>query len=276
MGVTLGLIAGSGRLPFEVAEAALEHGLELAIVAIEQNTDPAIEELARGHFTWIAAGELDRLIEFFKRAGADEVILAGAVAKREMLRDPAALRPDARALALLAQLRDRGDDALLRGVADELEAEGLPVVDSTKHLGDRITRPGSLAGPAPDARLHADLALGLHAARHLGALDVGQSVVVKEGAVLAVEAIEGTDETIRRGARLGGPGAVAVKAAKPGQDLRFDVPAIGPATVALAAECELAAIGLEAGRSIVLERPRTVEAAERAGVALVGLVAEKP
>ena len=114
MSVTLGLIAGSGRLPFEVAEVARERGLGLAIAAIEQNTDPAIEQLAHARFTWLAAGELERLIDFFKEAGAQEVILAGAVAKREMLRDPAALRPDARALALLSRLRDRGDDALLR------------------------------------------------------------------------------------------------------------------------------------------------------------------
>ncbi len=275
MSVTLGLIAGSGRLPFEVAEAARERGLALAIAAIEKNTDPGIERLAEGRFTWVAAGELERLIAFFKDAGAQEVILAGAVAKREMFRDPAALRPDARALALLARLGDRGDDALLRGVAGELESEGLRVVASTRHLGDRVPTLGRLAGPEPDLRIAQDLALGLRAAHHLGALDVGQTVVVREGTVLALEAIEGTDETIRRGARAGGRGAVVVQAAKPEQDLRFDVPAIGPSTLALAAECELAAIGLEAGRSIVLERPRTLAAADQAGIALVGLSAEE-
>ncbi len=274
MGVTLGLIAGSGRLPFEVALAARERGLELAIVAIEKNTDPEIERLAAGHFIWVAAGELERLIGFLKQAGADQVILAGAVAKPEMFRDPAALRPDARALALLARLGDRGDDALLRGVAAELEAEGLPVVESTRHLGDRVPSAGLLAGPAPGERIERDLALGLRAARHLGGMDVGQSVVVKEGTVLAVEAIEGTDETIRRGARFGGPGGVVVKAAKPSQDLRFDVPAVGPGTVALAAECGLVAIGVEAGRSVLLERERTLADAERAGLALVGLAAD--
>lgn len=271
MGETLGLIAGSGRLPFEVARAARERGLRLAVAAIERNTDPAIEEFADAAFTWIAVGELGRLIEFLKGAGVREVILAGAVAKREMFRDPAALRPDARALAVLSRLPERGDDVLLRAVAAELEAEGLPVVPSTRHLGDRVTPPALLAGPAPDARVERDLQLALRVARDLGASDVGQSVVVKQGTVLAVEAIEGTDETIRRGARLGGPGAVVVKAAKPDQDLRFDVPVIGPATIERAAEGAIAAIGLEAGRTLVLERERTLEAAQRAGISLVGL-----
>ena len=271
MGGTLGLIAGSGRLPFEVAEAARDAGSTLAIAAIEQNTDPAIEAYASDHFTWVAAGELDKLIGFLKASGVEEVILAGAVAKREMFRDVAALRPDARALALLARLGDTGDDAILRGVAAELESEGLRVVESTAHLGNRVTRPGRLAGPEPDARIASDLALGLRVALHVGELDIGQSVIVRDGSVLAVEAIEGTDQAMRRGAELGGAGTVLVKAAKPTQDLRFDVPVIGLATLELAAELQLAAIGLEVGRTLVLERERTLQVAERAGIAVMGL-----
>ena len=248
MALTLGLIAGSGRLPFEVAGAAAAQGVTLAIVAIEGNTDPAIEGLADGDFTWLAAGELGKLIEFFKTAKADEVILAGAVAKREMLLDPAALRPDARAIALLTRLTDRGDDAILRGVAEELESEGLPVVSSTQHLGERLTAVGLLAGPQPSAVVSSDLELGLRVARQLGQVDVGQSVVVREGTVVAVEALEGTDSMLRRAATLVGPGSVLVKSAKPAQDLRFDVPAVGPQTIALASEGGFAAIGLEAGR----------------------------
>lgn len=276
MAGTLGLIAGSGRLPFEVAEAARERGLRLVVAAIEGNTDAALERLADGAFTWVAAGELGRLIEFLKRSGADEVVLAGAVAKREALRDPGALRLDARALAVLARLPDRGDDALLRGVAEEIEAEGLPVVDSTRHLGSRLAPGKHIAGPAPDARVESDLELALRVAWQVGAADVGQTVVVRDGTVLAVEAIEGTDETIRRGARLGGPGAVAVKAAKPGQDLRFDVPAIGPATIEVASAERLAALGVEAGRTLLLERERTLDAAGRAGLTLVGLARGRP
>ncbi len=269
----LGLIAGSGRLPFEVAEGARAHGLELAILALEDNTDPTIEGHA-DRYLRIAAGELEKLIGFFKRSRVDEVILAGAVAKPEMLRDPARLRPDARAIAVLARLRDRGDDALLRAVADELESEGMPVVDSTKYLRERLTRAGRMAGPEPTPELRADLALGLRVSRSLGQHDVGQSVVVKRGSVLAVEAIEGTDATVRRAAQLGGRGAALVKAAKPRQDLRFDVPVIGPGTVELARECGLLAIGLEAGRTLVLERERACALAEQAGLGLIGLAPE--
>jgi len=271
----LGLIAGNGRLPFEVAEAALERGVELAIVAIERNTDPAIESCPAAAFTWVAAGEIGRVIDFLKSAGSSEVILAGGVAKRELLRDPAALRPDARAIALLSRLRDRGDDALLRAIARELEAENLPVVDSTRHLADRLTPEGPLhpgtPAPEPTSMLARDLALGLRVARALGALDVGQAAIVKDGTVLAVEAIEGTDEAIRRAHRFGGKGAVVVKAAKPGQDLRFDVPAIGPSTLEVARTCGVQAIGLEAGRTIVLERARTLTLAESCGIAIIGL-----
>ncbi len=267
----LGLVAGNGRLPFEVALAARERGVDAAIVAIEGNTDPEIEKLAGRAFTWVAAGELERLIAFFHQAGAREIVLAGGVVKLAMLRDPAALRPDARALALLARLRERGDDALLRAVAAELESEGLRVVESTRWLGDRLTPPGTLGRVSVAPELRADLELGLRVAHALGAHDIGQSVVVKAGAVLAVEAVEGTDAALRRGAALGGPGAVAVKAAKPGQDLRFDVPAIGPRTLELARECGIAAIGLEVLRTLVLERERATALADEYGVALVGL-----
>ena len=270
----LGLIAGSGPLPFEVAEAAAELGLGVAIAAIEQNTDPAIESRARGAFGWFAAGELDRVITFLKDAAASEVILAGAVAKRELLRDPASLRPDARAIALLGRLPELGDDALLRAIADELESEGLPVVSSTKHLRDRLVREGLLVGQPLSPGLEQDLALGLAVARSLGIHDVGQGVVVRAGSVVAVEAAEGTDAMIRRAAELTGPGSVVIKVAKPGQDLRFDIPAIGPGTAAIAEEAGVAAIGLEAGRTIVLERERTIARLRTAGITLVGLHSE--
>jgi len=274
MGRTLGLIAGSGGLPFEVAAAAREAGLEVAIVALEAHTDPAIAGLASRGTSWVRVGELGRLIEALRACAVDEVILAGAVVKRDALRDPSQLHLDPRALALIARLEDRGDDALLRAVAGELESEGLAVIESTRYLRDRLTAVGRLAGPALKAATEADLFLALRVAKSLGSHDVGQSVVVKEGSVLAVEAVEGTDAAMRRGAELGGAGAVIVKAAKPNQDLRFDVPAIGPQTVELACQCELAAIGLEAERTLVLDRARTLREAERHGLALVGLRAE--
>jgi UDP-2,3-diacylglucosamine hydrolase len=266
----LGLIAGSGPLPFEVARAARERGVGVAIAAIEHNTDPAIEREASVAFAWLNAGELGKLIEFLRGAGSREVILAGAVSKREVLRDPSRLRPDARALALLGKLGARGDDAILRAVADELESEGLTVVESTRYLESRMTRRGTFAGPEPDAALRADLALGLRVIASLGQHDVGQACVVRQGTVLAVEALEGTDRMVRRAAEFGA-GAVLVKAAKPSQDMRFDVPVIGPTTLEVARECKLRAIGLEAGRTLVLERERSHALADAAKISIVGL-----
>jgi DUF1009 family protein len=268
--VVLGLIAGSGPLPFEVAQAAREQGMRVAIAAIEDNTDPAIEREADGPFAWLNAGELGKLIAFMKDAGAREVILAGAVSKREILRDPSRLRPDARALKLLSSLGVRGDDAILRAVASELESEGLAVVESTRYLAQRMTRAGVLSGGALEPAVEADLALGMRVVRSLGVHDVGQACLVRQGTVLAVEALEGTDRMLRRGAEFGA-GAVLVKAAKPDQDMRFDVPVIGPGTIEIARECRLRAIGLEAGRTLVLEQARTLAAAEAAGIAIVGL-----
>ena len=271
MGSVLGLIAGGGRLPFEVAEAALERGLDLAIVAIEGNTDPAIASVCEGPLVWVAPGELGRLIAFLKETGAGEVVLAGAVAKGELLRDPAKLRPDARALALLSRLRELGDDALLRAVADEIESEGIRVAPSTQHLAERLTPEGPLAPGLEAEACEDDLRLGLRVAHALGVHDVGQTVAVRRGTVVAVEALEGTDATIERARVLAGPGVVIVKVAKPSQDLRFDVPAIGPRTVELAAECGVLAIGLEAGRTLVLDARRTLALARDLGLGLVGL-----
>ena len=270
----LGLIAGSGPLPFEVASAARERGLRVAVAAIEDNADPALERAVDGPFVWLNAGELGKLIEFLRGAGAREVILAGAVSKRALLADPKRLRPDARALALLGRLGARGDDAILRAVADELEREGLHVVESTRQLESRMTRPGVLCGPPLEPATRADLALGLRVVASLGEHDVGQACVVRQGTVLAVEALEGTDRMIRRAAEFGA-GAVLVKAAKRSQDMRFDVPVIGPTTLEVAAEARLRAIGLEVGRTLVLEPERCTRAAERAGISIVGVAPEK-
>lgn len=275
MTAPLGLVAGSGGLPFEVVGAARDRGLRVAVAAIRDNTDPAIEEFASGGLVWLAAGELGRMIDFMHGAGAREVIFAGAIAKRVILRDPKRLLPDARALAALARLQGRGDDAILRAVAGELEREGLRVVSSMRHLRERLTPEGLLTPGHLEPALLEDLALGLRVARALGTCDVGQSVVVRDGIVLAVEALEGTDAALRRGAELGGPGAVMVKTAKPGQDLRFDVPVIGPRTIAVARECRVRAIGLEAGRTLVLDRERTLTDARAAEVSVIGLVSRE-
>lgn len=275
MTARLGLIAGSGRLPFEVAEAAVERGLDLALVAVEDNTDPAIERVCDGPRIWIAPGELGRLIDFLKECGVREAVLAGAVAKREILRDPSRLRPDGRAIAVLGRLVGRGDDALLRAVAAEIESEGIRIVPSTAHLVERMTPEGPMVTGLDASGAEADLALGVRVARALGEHDVGQTVVVKGGAIVAVEALEGTDATIRRGGEVAGKGTVVVKVAKPTQDLRFDVPAIGPRTVETARDAGVAVIGLETGTTLVLEPARTLPLARECGIPIVGVGAEE-
>ncbi|MCP4003305.1 MAG: LpxI family protein [bacterium] len=266
----LGLIAGSGPLPFEVARAARDQAMEVAIAAIENNTDPEIERLIPGPISWFNAGQLGALIDFFKTSGVREVILAGAVSKRRILQNPSLLKPDERALGLLSKLAERGDDAILRALAGEFERDGLQVVDSARYLGERMTAEGRLAGPEPSPEVLEDLQLGMSVIRSLGPLDVGQAALVKDRAVLAVEAIEGTDAMVRRGSSFG-KGAVLAKASKPGQDMRFDVPVIGPATIELAQECSLAAIGLEARRTLVLEREKTLDLADAAQVTVIGM-----
>ncbi len=271
MGSVLGLIAGSGRLPFEVAEAATACGVTLAVVAIEENTDPSIGSVCDRPVLWVAPGELGKLIDFFKKAGVEEVVLAGAVGKREILRDPAKLRPDARALALIGKLAELGDDAILRAVAEEIESEGIRVGSSIQHLAERMTPEGPLVPGLSAGGHESDLALGIRVAQTLGQHDVGQTVIVKDGTVVAVEALEGTDATIRRAAEVGGPGTVLIKIAKPGQDLRFDVPVIGPQTVELAADCGVVAIGLEVGRTLVLDPRQTLALARGRRLPIVGV-----
>jgi len=271
MGRTLGLIAGSGRFPFAVAQAVREHGFEVAIVAVEANAAPAIEAEATAGCLWIPLGQLDRMIDFLRQSGVQELILAGGIHKAVGIHDLAQIQPDSHALALLAKIQQRGDDALLRVLAQELESEGLSVVASTRYLASDLAGSGRLAGPEVDRSVRTDLEFGLGVVRALGAYDVGQAVVVKNGAVLAVEAVEGTDAALRRGAELGGPGAVLVKAAKPNQDLRFDVPTIGPSTLEQAHAGGIAAIGLEQGRTLILERAQTFADADRHEIALIGL-----
>ncbi len=274
MSTVLGLVLGNGRLPFEIAEAAAEQGLRLVIVALHDSADPALETLTSEGLLWARPGELNSMIEFFKKHGVTEVLLAGGITKSRLLQDPEALGADERTLKMLARLTLLGDDAILRAVAQEFESEGLPVIYSTQYLQNRLTPAGPLTRATLAGSSQVDLDLGTHTAKALGRYDVGQSVVVRDGAVLAVEAVEGTDATMRRAYDMCGPGAVLVKAAKPNQDLRFDVPAAGPTTIELAHECGIVGLALEAGRTIILERDRTIALANKYEIAIVGFRAE--
>lgn len=262
----LGLIAGNGVFPLEVARAARARGIEVVAVAHLSESERALDA-AVGNVTWIKVGELQKIIDVFKRAGVSEAAMAGGIS-RARLKDSFA--PDARALKMLAGIGRFSDDAVLRGVAREVESEGIKMIDPVPMIDHWLAPAGLAAGPAPTAAQIRDLELAFKVAAQLGSYDIGQTVAVRDGMVAAVEALEGTDAALRRAAALVGAGLVVAKAAKPGQDLRFDRPAIGPATIDLLAEIGAAMIGIEAGVALILERYRTLELAHSNTIIVYG------
>ena len=263
----LGLIAGNGVFPLEVAAAARRDGISLIAIAHLDETDSAIAPLCE-QITWVRVGELQKIIDALKAAGVTQAAMAGGISRARLKHTFA---PDARALAMLQRLGRLSDDAVLRGLAAEIESEGIPVIDPVPMIAQALAGKGVEAGPQPGERQLQDLALALEVARALGPYDVGQTVAVLNGVVAAVEAVEGTDAALQRAAELCGPGLVIAKAAKPGQDLRFDRPAIGPGTVELLSRIGAALIGIEAGQALILERERTVALANRLGVTIFGV-----
>jgi hypothetical protein len=268
----VGLVAGSGCFPGELARCLRGRGRSVVAAALRELA-PADLASRVDRLEWVWLGELEALVAAFRREGVRDVVLAGKVPKAFLWTHPAAVRPDARAAAVLARLGDRRDDTLLGAVAAALEAEGFRVRGQAELAPELLAPEGPLGKLAPDAEQMADVAFGFPVAKALGAVDVGQTVVVRGRAVLALEAVEGTDEAIRRGCALGEPGACAVKVAKPKQDPRFDVPAVGPDTVRVLAEGGGAVLAVEARRTLVLERERLVAEADARGVAVVGVSA---
>ena len=262
----LGIIAGNGVFPREVALAARRHGMKVIAAAHLRETDPALEDEV-DEITWIKVGELDRIIDTFKRGSVDQVAMAGGIS-RARLQDSFA--PDARAMRMLSRIGRFSDDAVLRGLAGEVEAEGIPVIDPVPMVEDALAHSGLAAGPEPTPAQLKDLTLAFAIARQIGQFDIGQTVAVRDGIVAAVEAVEGTDAALRRAAQLMGKKLVVAKSAKPGQDLRFDRPAVGPATIELLTEIGAAVLGIEAGITLMLERDRAMDAARTAGITVFG------
>lgn len=271
---TLGILAGGGTLPREVADAAVAAGRPVFVVCLDGFADPDLyRDLPHARLRIGAAGAiLGRLAD----EGVGDVVLVGPV-RRPALSE---IVPDARGARLLARVGRRallGDDGLLRAVVSELEAEGFRVVGYETILGaDALMPAGLVAGPVPDESARADIARGVGVLQALGAADVGQAVVVQQGIVLAVEAVEGTDGMIARAGGLArrGPGGVLVKMAKPGQETRADRPTIGPGTVAAAAAAGLRGIAAEAGAVVLAQRTSAIAAAADGGLFLVGVAAD--
>jgi DUF1009 family protein len=264
-----GLIAGNGRFPFLVLEAARSQGIEMVVAAIKEETSPEIEQQAKT-VHWLSLGQLGKLIKTFKAEGVTQAIMAGQVKHKQIF---SGILPDFKMMQLLASLATRNTDSLIGAVARVLEGEGIHLMDSIAFLGPLLPQPGVLTKRAPSKEEQASLDYGYKLARELGRLDVGQTVVVAESACVAVEAMEGTDAVIERAASLvNGRTLCVVKLAKPKQDLRFDVPVIGLSTVGVLKRAQVTAMAIEARKTLMIDREDLLKEAEAAGIAIVAVL----
>ncbi|WP_447984353.1 LpxI family protein [Nitrospira sp. Nam74] len=270
-GQRIGLIAGNGRFPIIFADNAKRLGYTVSAVAHIGETVPELEQhVERIH--WIKIGQFNKLINALKEDGVQHAVMLGGMKKTHVF---TTVRPDFRALALASRLRVWKDDAILREIAAELEREGIQIRESTFGLTGILVEEGALTKRSPTKKEWEDIEFGWDMAHEIGRLDIGQCVVIKDRVVVAVEAVEGTDETIRRAGALGREGVVVVKRCKPQQDLRFDLPAVGPRTIETMEAVHASVLALEAGRTVLLDRDETVRCAEGAGIAIVG-IGKKP
>ena len=267
----IGLIAGNGRFPFLVLDAARSLGHDVTVIAIREEADADLEQAAAGPpraaCHRVSLGHLGRCIELLQAAGVSRAVMAGQVKHTKLF---AGVMPDRTLLSVLGRLATRNTDALISAVADVLAERGIELVDSTRFLQPLMARAGSLTRRAPTRAQQADLEFGYRMADAIAGLDIGQTVVVKDRAVVAVEAMEGTDAVIARAAGLAGPGVGVIKVAKPSQDMRFDVPVIGIRTIDALRTAQAAVLSVDAGRTLVLDGDAVFAAADEAGVAVVG------
>ena len=271
-GERIGLIAGNGRFPIIFADNARKLGYHVSAVAHEGETEP---ELA-GHVDrihWIKIGQLNKLIKAFKEDGVHQAVMLGGIKKTHVF---TTVRPDFRTLALATRLALWKDDDILREFAKELEREGIAICESTFGLEGILVEEGTLTARAPSEKEWEDIRYGWEVAHDIGRLDIGQCVVIKDRVVVAVEAVEGTDGAIKRGGDLAKEGAVVVKRSKPQQDLRFDLPAVGPRTIEVMASVKASVLAIEAGRTILLDREIMLEKARSARIAIVGITKLEP
>ena len=272
----LGLIAGNGRFPFLALEAMKRLGHAVTVVAIREEASPALAAAAAAEppaaLHWVSLGELGRCIATLREAGVTQALMAGQVQHRRLF---SGVMPDRVLLGVLRRLATRNTDALISGVADVLREHGIELVDSTAFLEPLLARAGCLTARGPTADEQADLDFGYRMADAVAGLDIGQTIAVKERAVVAIEAMEGTDAVIARAARLAGAGVAVIKVAKPNQDMRFDVPVVGLPTVEALRRAGAGVLSIDAGRTLVLDGERVLEAADEAGIAVVGRPAEE-
>lgn len=261
----IGLVAGRGIYPRLVLDGAQKAGHDLVVAAFEGETEASVA--SRGRPTeWLRVGQLGALVRFFRKQGVTQAIFAGQITPKRLYD----LRPDLKALWILAHLKERNAATLFGAVVKELEREGIRVLPATTFMEDHLAQVGRIAGPRPPLHLSADIKFGWPLAKALARMNIGQSLVVRKGTVLAVEGFDGTDATLKRGGQIAGQDATAIKVASPKQDMRFDVPVIGPRTMQSAAEGKVRAIVVEAGRTLVLEVEEVRNLAERSKITVWG------
>jgi len=260
-----GLIAGNGDFPFLVLEGARSRGIEMAVIAIREEASPELERRA-SRLHWVSLGELSRTIELLHQEGVKHAVMAGQVKHNKIF---SAIRPDWKLAKLLLTLPSKNTDSLIGAVARVLADEGIELVDSTKFLGALLPAAGILTRRAPDQTESADINYGRAIAQQIAALDLGQTVVVRDRACVAIEAMEGTDETIERAARIvAGQRLVVVKVSKPAQDMRFDVPVVGLRTIEVMHRANATALALDAGKTLLFDRDALIAAADEASITI--------
>ena len=268
----IGLIAGNGRFPFLVLEAAKSLGHDVIVIAIKDEADPEIESLAAvgrpSDVHWVSIGQVGRCIAILKEAGISKALMAGQVKHNKLF----SVIPDLMALSVLQKAATKNTDALISAVADVLHDNGIDLIDSTLFLEPLLAKEGYLTSRHPTSDEEKDLQFGYGVADAIAGLDIGQTIVVKGRAVVAVEAMEGTDEVITRASRLAGPGVTVIKVAKPNQDMRFDVPVIGLPTIKTLREARASALSVDAGLTLILDGKKVFDAADQADIAIVGRV----
>lgn len=262
---TLGIIAGNGVYPRLLADAARKAGVgKIIAAAFTGETDPVLAQHV-DLIEWMRVGQLSRLLKFFSEHKVHHAIMAGQIAPKNLFD----LRPDLKALLLLGKLKERNAESIFAAIADELARTDVELLPATTFLEDCLASPGLIAGAKLSRREEKDVDLGWKMAKEIARLDIGQTVIVKNGTVLAIEAFEGTNDAIRRGGALAREDAVMIKVTKPNQDMRFDVPAIGVETIRVAAEAKLRVIAVEAGKTLLLERAAIILLADRSKISIV-------
>jgi hypothetical protein len=263
----LGLIAGMGDLPMAIAGEAKAQGYTVIAIALEPLADQSLSAYA-DEIEWVNVGKLGQLIDSLKDHGIKEAVMAGKVSKTLLYQSR--ITPDLRAIKLLFSLKDRKDDSILLAITKELKEEGIKLLDITSFSSNLLTPGGVLTKSRPTDDEWKDVEFGWKIAKEIGSLDIGQTVVVKNQAVMAIEAIEGTDEAIKRGGILAGKGAVVVKVSKPRQDMRFDVPVVGLKTLRMMIEVDARVLAVETEKSLLLNRADLLEDARKAKISIVG------